>query len=380
MRVYLDHNATTPLDPRVRQAIAGALAVTGNPSSVHAEGRRARDAVETARRQVAALLGARIEDIVFTSGGTEADALGVIGLGRLARAAGRPAVALVPAIEHPAVHGAASALASEGFRVDAVAVDENGVIDAGALSSGCAAGAAVLAVSLANHELGTVQDVPALARIARDAGVLVHCDAVQAAGKLAVDVAALGADAVAISAHKIYGPTGAGALWIDARHGIAPLVAAGHQERERRPGTENVPGIVGFGEAARWAAGEGLAAQGRVRELRDALETGVRGIEGARVHGAGAARVANTLNVGFDGALGEVVVAALDLAGFAVSTGAACTSGTVQPSPVLLGVGVGEERAREAVRFSLGVGTTRDEVEALLEVLPGIVARAREFR
>jgi cysteine desulfurase len=141
-----------------------------------------------------------------------------------------------------------------------------------------------------------------------------------------------------------------------------------------------VPGIVGFGEAARWAAGEGLAAQGRVRELRDALETGVRGIEGARVHGAGAARVANTLNVGFDGALGEVVVAALDLAGFAVSTGAACTSGTVQPSPVLLGVGVGEERAREAVRFSLGVGTTRDEVEALLEVLPGIVARAREFR
>jgi cysteine desulfurase len=380
MRVYLDHNATTPLDPRVRQAIAGALAVTGNPSSVHAEGRRARDAVETARRQVAALLGARIEDIVFTSGGTEADALGVIGLGRLARAAGRPAVALVPAIEHPAVHGAASALASEGFRVDAVAVDENGVIDAGALSSGCAAGAAVLAVSLANHELGTVQDVPALARIARDAGVLVHCDAVQAAGKLAVDVAALGADAVAISAHKIYGPTGAGALWIDARHGIAPLVAAGHQERERRPGTENVPGIVGFGEAARWAAGEGLAAQGRVRERRDALETGVRGIEGARVHGAGAARVANTLNVGFDGALGEVVVAALDLAGFAVSTGAACTSGTVQPSPVLLGVGVGEERAREAVRFSLGVGTTRDEVEALLEVLPGIVARAREFR
>jgi cysteine desulfurase len=380
MRVYLDHNATTPLDPRVRQAIAGALAVTGNPSSVHAEGRRARDAVETARRQVAALLGARIEDIVFTSGGTEADALGVIGLGRLARAAGRPAVALVPAIEHPAVHGAASALASEGFRVDAVAVDENGVIDAGVLASRCAAGAAVLAVSLANHELGTVQDVPALARIARDAGVLVHCDAVQAAGKLAVDVAALGADAVAISAHKIYGPTGAGALWIDARHGIAPLVAAGHQERERRPGTENVPGIVGFGEAARWAAGEGLAAQGRVRELRDALETGVRGIDGARVHGAGATRVANTLNVGFDGALGEVVVAALDLAGFAVSTGAACTSGTVQPSPVLLGVGVGEERAREAVRFSLGVGTTRDEVEAVLEVLPGIVARAREFR
>jgi len=380
MRVYLDHNATTPLDPRVRAAVEAALDLVGNPSSVHAEGRRARDAVEAARREVAALVGGAAEEVVFTSGGTEADALGVIGLARLARAQGRPAVVLVPAIEHPAVLGAAETLATEGFRIDTVAVDADGVVDAGAVAQQCAAGAAVLAVALANHELGTVQDVAGLAASARACGVRVHCDAVQAAGKLPIDVGALGVDTLALSAHKLYGPKGVGALWVAREHDLAPLIAGGHQERERRPGTENAPGIVGFGAAAALAAQEGLAAQPRVRMLRDRLEGELLRIDGARVHARAAPRVSNTVNAGFDGALGEVVVAGLDLVGVAVSTGAACTSGTVEASPVLLALGMTPARAGEAVRLSLGTGTTESDIKVVLEVLPEIVRRARMHR
>lgn len=379
-RIYLDHNATTPLDPRVREAMVGALAgVSGNPSSIHEEGRAARDVVERARRQVAALLGAEVGDVVFTSGGTEADALGVIGLAEAAARGGARRRVITTAIEHPAVAGAAEALAERGFEVVATEVSPAGRIDTDALERACASGAAVVAVALANHELGTVQPVADIAEVAHRAGALVHCDAVQAAGKLPL-AAAAAADAVAISAHKIGGPTGVGALRVRGDVDVAPLVAGGHQERERRPGTENVAGIAGFGEAARIALSEWPEMWPRVRALAGRLEEGMLAIGGVRVHGAGAARIGNTVNAGFEGALGEVIVWGLDLAGIAASTGAACTSGQVAPSPVLLGMGLSPQRAREAVRFSLGVTTTSEDVDAVLEEIPAIVSRARAFR
>ncbi len=379
MRIYLDHNATTPLDPEVRAAIVAVLDVCGNPSSQHAEGRLARDFIEQSRRHVADLLGGLSEEIIFCSGGTEADCLGLIGLARLGRAEDRPARVLAAASEHPAITGAVRALADEGFEPVTLAVDERGVLDLDALERACRAGAAVLAVALANHELGTWQDLPAVVAIAHEHGVRVHCDAVQALGKRPVRVADLGVDSLALSAHKIYGPKGAGALWVRAGLDLAPLVAAGHQERERRPGTENLLGIVGLGAAAQLTVQRGPL-EPEVRTLADQLERGLLEMSHVTIHGAGAERVGNTVNAGFRGALGETIAQSLDLAGFAVSTGAACTSGSVEPSPVLLALGLSPERAVEAVRFSLGRGNTAVEVEKLLEVLPDIVSRSRAYR
>jgi cysteine desulfurase len=382
-RIYLDHNATTPLDPGVRAAMVEVLdRVQANPSSIHHEGRQAREWVERARRQVAALVAARPEDLVFTSGGTEADALGMLGLYRAATAAGRGPRVLVAAIEHPAVHGAAQALAERGAQVTPLAVDPSGCLDLDHLARELAVpgGAALVAVALANHELGTLQDIPAIARLTVRAGALFHCDAVQAAGRLPVDVAALGADAVALSGHKMYGPKGTGALWIRPGLDLAPLVPGGHQERERRPGTENVAGIAGLGVAAELAATQSaVAARARIAKLGAALEQGILSVPGARVHGAGADRVPGTVNAGFEGAPGDLVTQALDLAGVSVSTGAACTSGTVAASPVLLALGLPRPRALEGVRFSLGRPTTAADVQALLELLPAIISRVRTF-
>lgn len=380
VRIYLDHNATTPLADPVRAAMNAALGSWGNPSSVHEEGRAARDLVERARGQVAALLGAAAADVVFTSGGTEADAIGVIGLARLGRARTGSEVVVIPAVEHPAVHGAAAALAREGFRVRSLAANAEGRIEPGEVAAAIADGAAALAVALANHELGTVQEVAALAAVAREREVLVHCDAVQAAGRIPIEVAALGVDSLAISGHKLYGPKGVGALWIRGGLDLDPLHPGGHQERGRRPGTENVPGIVGLGAAAGLATTAEPAAAATLAEVGGALEHGLAAMPGVRIHGGGARRVPGTVNAGFDGALGEVIVTALDLAGVSVSTGAACTSGTVQPSPVLRAIGVPVERAVEAVRFSAGRGTGLAEIREVLELLPEIVARARRFR
>ncbi|HWM84296.1 MAG TPA: cysteine desulfurase family protein [Kofleriaceae bacterium] len=379
-RIYLDYNATTPLDPVVRAAIVDVLdRAQGNPSSIHQEGREARERVERARRQVAALLAARPEDVVFTSGGTEADALGMLGLHAAAIAAGRPARVLVAAVEHPAVQGAAQALAARGAEVALIRVDALGRVDMEELERELAAGAALVAVALANHELGTLQDLPAIARLAAASGALLHCDAVQAAGRIDVDVTSLGADAIAISGHKIYGPKGTGAVWVRPGLDLAPLVPGGHQERERRPGTENVAAIAGLGAAAEIAAGpEAIAARARIAELCAELERGILAM-GGRVHGDGAPRVPGTVNAAFEGAPGELVTQALDLAGVSVSTGAACTSGSVAASPVLLALGLPRPRALEGVRFSLGRPTTLLEVQALLELLPGIVSRVRTF-
>jgi cysteine desulfurase len=371
-RIYLDFNATAPLDDHVRAAMTAAMAEPGNPSSVHAEGRRARHRIEQARHHVARLLGRPREQVVFTSGGTEANALGVLGLAAVAEQRRLPRVVAAAAIDHPSLRGAVAALVARGWQLRPIAVTGDGALDPAVDPTGLA-GVGLVAVSAVNHELGTVAD-PRLLAAARAAGALIHVDAVQAAGKLALGE--LDADALAVSAHKLGGPQGAGALAIAADAGL-PLVEAGHQERGRRPGTENSIGIIGFGAAA---AAVDPAAWPAVASLGDRLEAGLRQLPGVRIHGAGAPRIGGTINAGFAGARGESIVIALDLAGIAASTGAACTSGSIQPSPVLLGLGLPPDQALEAVRFSLGRPTTASEIDAVLARLPAIVDRARAHR
>ena len=370
-RIYLDFNATAPLGDHVRAAMTAAMADPGNPSSVHAEGRRARHRVEQARHHVARLLGRPREQVVFTSGGTEANALGVLGLAAVAERRGLPRVVAAAAIDHPSLRGAVAAVVARGWQLRMIGVTGDGALDV--FGPGALDGAGLVAVSAVNHELGTIADAR-VAAAARAAGALIHVDAVQAAGKLSL--AELDADAIAVSAHKLGGPQGAGALAIAADAGL-PLIEAGHQERGRRPGTENTLGIIGFGAAAEAAD---PAAWPAVRALGERLEAGLRGLSGVRVHGAGAPRIGGTINAGFAGARGESIVIALDLAGIAASTGAACTSGSIQPSPVLLGLGLLPDQALEAVRFSLGRTTTAAEIDAVLARLPAIVDRARAHR
>lgn len=367
-RIYLDFNATAPLGAGVRAAMTGAMEAWGNPSSIHAEGRRARDAIEQARERVARLAGRAREQVVFTSGGTEGNTLGVLSLAAVAEQRGLPRVVAAAAIDHPSLRGAVAALVARGWRLAPIAVAPEAALEVGALD-----GVGLVAVAAVNHELGTLAGAEVIAA-ARAAGALLHVDAVQAAGKLAL--AAIDADALVVSAHKLGGPQGVGALAIVSDEGL-PLVDAGHQERGRRPGTENALGIVGFGAAAEAADAASWPA---VAALGERLEAGLRAIPGVRIHGAGAPRIGGTINAGFAGARGESLVIALDLAGVAVSTGAACTSGTIEPSPVLLAIGLSPDRAREAVRFSLGRTTTAAEIDAVLEQLPAIVARAREHR
>jgi cysteine desulfurase len=407
-RIYLDFNATAPLGDDVRAAMTRAMEVGGNPSSIHAEGRRARDAIEQARDRVARLTGRSREQLVFTSGGTEGNALGMLALAAVAERRGLPRVVAAAAvdersgsgegagpfsidersesgeggrtlsIDHPSLRGAVAALVARGWRLAPIAVSADGALDAGSLDAAATVdGVGLVAIAAVNHELGTVAD-PRVIAAARARGALVHVDAVQAAGKLALG--ALDADALVVSAHKLGGPQGVGVLAIACDDGL-PLVDAGHQERGRRPGTENLLGIVGFGAAAERAdPASWPASWPAVAALGDRLEAGLRAIPGVRIHGAGAPRIGGTINAGFAGARGESIVIALDLAGIAASTGAACTSGTVEPSPVLLALGLPPDRAREAVRFSLGRSTTADEIDAVLERLPAIVARARAHR
>ena len=379
--IYLDHNATTPPGLEVRAAMARALdELWGNPSSVHGPGRRARAAVEDARQEVAALVGGDREEIVFTSGGTEADHLAIRGL-----AAERPHGQRVSSrLEHPAVHGAlAAAGQAAGVAAEAatswVTVDAYGRIDPAALAELVRPDAALVSLALVNHELGNLYPVAALAATARRQApqVRVHTDAVQAAGRIPIDVRALAVDALSLSAHKLGGPKGVGALWL--RRGLlpAPLLAGGHQERERRGGTENVPGIVGFGEAARRARLDLADRAAQVARMRDRLEGLLLQIPGCRRHGDAEARAPGTVNVGFEGAAGQLVVIGLDLEGVAVSSGAACSSGTLAPSPVLLALGLPPERAREAVRFSIGPGNTTEQIDRAAALAAAVVARVR---
>ena len=358
-RIYLDFNATAPLVPAAREAMVAAMEVLGNPSSIHAHGRAARDLIEKARDKVARLSGRPREQVVFTSGGTEANALGVLGLAEIVERRGGPRVVAASRVDHPSLRGAVTTLLRRGW--------EQRPRRADALD-----GVSLVTASAVNHELGTCVDIPALSLAAKQAGALLHVDAVQAAGK--VHLRTLPCDSLVISAHKLGGPQGVGALVISADDGL-PLIDAGHQERERRGGTENTLGIVGFGAAA---AAVDVDAWPHVGALGEYFEQSLRAHHaGVTIHGANAPRIGGTINAGFDGATGEAIVIALDLVGVSASTGAACTSGSTQPSPVLLALGLSKEQALRAVRFSLGRTTTVEELDLVLGHLPGILARAR---
>jgi cysteine desulfurase len=374
-RIYLDHNATTPLDPRVLQAMVPILEDGfGNPSSLHWFGQRARGAVEDARAQVAALIGAAPAEIVFTGSGTEADNTALRGVAGMAREPRRKIVHT--AIEHHAVINTAKALAEEGWPVEHVRVGQDGRIDLDDLRARVDERTALVSVMLANNETGVVQPVAEVAQIARERGALVHCDAVQAAGKIPVNVSALGVDLLALSGHKFYGPKGTGVLYVKRGTRLRAWARGGAQERNRRAGTENVPGIVGLGRAAELAA-EDLAAEGpRLARLRDRLEEKVFAVAGARRNGEGS-RVPNTTNVSFEGIEAESLLMALDLMGIAVSTGAACAAGAVEPSHVLRAMGLPMDRVQASIRFSLGRSTTEAAIDRAAAAVAEAVERQR---
>jgi len=447
-RVYLDFNATTPVEPAVLDAMLPYLSGEfANASSIHTPGQRARAAVETAREQVAALIGAKPQEIVFTSGGTESDNHAIFGVAasvaqallpaRSSPHSGQPAgqtpprhvitttieheavlnacqalekrgvaasvaQALLPAqrsphsgqsagqtpprhvitttIEHEAVLNACQALEKQAVSVTYLEVDRDGLVNLASVEAAIRPETALITIMHANNELGTVQPLEEIGRIARNAGACFHTDAVQSAGKIPIDVQKLGVDLLSLSAHKLYGPKGIGALYVRSGTRIQQLLYGGHHQRGFRPGTENVAGIVGFGKAAelaRQSLGEDCK---RVATLRDQLERGLLArIPDARVNGAGAPRTPNTTNITFSGIEGEALLIALDLKGLAVSTGAACSSGTVEPSHVLTAIGLPAEEARASLRFSLGRHTTPAEIEFALQVVPAAVAQLRSI-
>jgi len=376
-RVYLDNNATTPLAPEAFEAMKPFLLDDfGNASSIHAYGQKARAAVEQARERLAGLLNARPNEIVFTSGGTEADNAALLGMVENARSESKHVVTTV--IEHTAVLHTARALEKRGVRVTYVRVGPGGVVEPADIERALRPDTVLISVMHVNNELGTIQPLEEIGRIARTHDIYFHTDAVQAVGKVPVDVEKLGVDLLSLSAHKLHGPKGIGALYIRRGTILKPWLHGGHDERDRRPGTENVPGIVGLGLAAELARGQ-LEAEGvRVAALRDRLEAGIlQRVPGVRVNGDRGRRLPTTANLCFDTVEGEALVIALDLKGVACSTGAACSSGSVEPSHVLVAIGRSPEEARSSVRFSLGRFTTDDDIDCTLEVLPAVVERFR---
>jgi cysteine desulfurase len=346
----------------------------GNPSSIHRRGHRSKILLESSRESVACLIGARPEEIVFTSGGTESNNLAV--LGAALRAGSGHLV--VSAIEHSSVLEASRHLETIGFRVSRVPPGSGGVVDPGALLDAVRPETVLISLIHSSNEIGTLQPVTEVCRRLGRPEVLVHSDAVQSAGKTPLDVATLGADLVSFSAHKLGGPPGVGALWIRGGIRLAPLFHGGGQESHRRAGTETLPLIAGFAVAARLAAQEISGESLRLGALRDALEAALaRRIPGVRFHGRGAPRLPNTLSVAVEGCSGEALAIALDLEGIAVSTGSACAVGTVRPSHVLLALGCSEQVARSTLRISLGRATSPAEVERFAEVLEAVVGRMR---
>ncbi len=377
-RIYLDHNATTPVHPAVAEAMAVALREDfGNPSSVHHFGQRAKAAVDQARSAVAALLGAEASDVVFMSGGTESDNLAIRGAAEAAERTGRRHL-VASAIEHEAVLNTLKALARRGWGTTLLPVGEDGLVSPEALGAALTAQTALVSVMHANNEIGTVQPVAELGRLAHERGALFHTDAVQSAGKIPVDVKALGVDMLSISAHKFYGPKGIGALWMRRGLRLLPVLTGGKQERNRRAGTENVPGIVGMGAAAALARGTMAEEAARLAALRDRLEEGIlRAVPGSAINGARTPRVPNTTNISFDRVEAESLLIALDLQGVAVSTGSACSSGTLEPSHVLKAMGFPPHRTQNSIRFSLGAANTEAEIDHVVAILPGIVEKLR---
>jgi cysteine desulfurase len=387
-RVYLDHNATTAVEPDVLDAMLPFLSGEfGNAASIHTFGQRARAAVETAREQVAALIGARPQEIVFTSGGTEADNHAIFGVTQSFFAApsdGAGATAskhiITSAIEHEAVLNTCQALEKRGVDVTYLPVDREGLISLTDLRQAIRKETALITVMHANNELGTVQPLEEIGRIAADADVYFHTDAVQSTGKLPIDVNALRLDLLSLSGHKFYAPKGIGALYIRGGTRLQQLLYGGHHQRGFRPGTENVAGIVGLGKAAELARKSRAADEARISELRDRLEQGLLSrVPHSHANGARAARTPNTTNITFPGIEGEALVIALDLKGLACSTGAACSSGAVEPSHVLTAIGLSAEDARASLRFSLGRHTTSADIDFAMEIVPTVVEQLREL-
>src|SRR5467141_2795546 len=387
-RVYLDYNATTPVEPEVLDAMLPYFSGEfGNAASIHTPGQRARAAVETAREQVAALIGARAQEIVFTSGGTESDnhaIFGVVGQAFLpvssSRNAKSPPHIITTPIEHEAVLNTCQALEKEGVRVTYLPTDRDGQIDLDELRRAIRPETVLITIMHANNELGAVQPLEEIGRIAAEADVYFHTDAVQSAGKIPIDVNAFRLDLLSLSGHKIYAPKGIGALYVRGGTRLRQLLYGGHHQRGFRPGTENVAGIVGLGKAAEIAR-KTLAEDAQcISALRDKLQQGLlHRVPQSRINGGAAPRTPNTTNLVFPGVEGEALLIALDLKGLACSTGAACSSGAVEPSHVLTAIGLPPEEARASLRFSLGRHTTSADIDFALTVVPAAVAQHREL-
>jgi cysteine desulfurase len=370
---YFDHNATTPIAPESLEAMTLCLGqVYGNASSIHYFGQLAKQRLEAARRQVAVLIGCHPKELAFTSGGTESDNLAILGV---LRAAGGLRHVVTSAIEHPAVLGPCTQLEREGVEVTRVRTGASGVVDPADIRRALRSETALISIMHANNELGTIQPVAEIAAIAHEASVPLHVDGVQALGKIPVNVRELGVDLYSVSAHKIYAPKGVGALYVRKGIDLSGVTFGGQHERGRRPGTENVPAIAGFGAAAELASRTLPDSH-----LRDRLEhTVLERIPGTRVNGSRAARTPNTTNIQFDGVDGEAMVIALDLRGFAVSTGSACSSGAVTPSHVLTAIGLSADSARSSIRFSLGASNTLDQVDELAAAIEASVSHLRRI-
>lgn len=383
-QVYLDNNATTPLHPEVVRALTEAMGHFGNPSSMHTFGRDARRYVEEARAQVASLINALPEEIIFVGSGSEGNntVLSIQGCSAVNCSCDREHKydIVTTAIEHPCVLETSRCLAGRGSRATYLGVDGYGKIDLDELRASITERTGVVSIMTANNEIGTIQDIREAARIAHERGALFHTDAVQAFGKIPIDVKDLGVDFLTASAHKIYGPKGVGALYVRRGVQFCPLIRGGHQERGRRAGTENTLGIIGMGKAAEMRAAEMDAEHTRLAALKGVLKSGIEEkIPDVSFNGHPTDSLVSTLNVSFLGAEGESILLYLDLEGIAVSTGSACASGSLDPSHVLMATGVPVERAHGSIRMSLGRESTLEDVEYVLDKLPGIISRIREM-
>jgi cysteine desulfurase len=385
-RTYLDFNATTPVEPEVLDAMLPYFSNEfGNAASIHTFGQKGRAAVETARESVAAFIGARPQEIVFTSGGTESDNHAIFGIVRQTLLPAFPSRNAAPhiittTVEHEAVLNTCQALEKAGVAVTYLSVDREGRVDLDSVRRAIRPETVLITVMHANNELGTVQPLEEIGRIAAEADVYFHTDAVQSAGKIPIDVNALGVDLLSISGHKFYAPKGIGALYIRGGTHLRQFLYGGHHQRGFRPGTENVPGIVGLGKAADLVRKSLVQDNNRISALRDELEQGLLSrVPDSRVNGGAAPRTPNTTNLLFPGLEGEALVIALDLKGFACSTGAACSSGAVEPSHVLTAIGLPPEEARASLRFSLGRHTSAEDIDFALQVVPAAVAQLREL-
>ncbi|MGE0449421.1 MAG: cysteine desulfurase family protein [Vicinamibacterales bacterium] len=380
MRVYFDYNATTPPAPEVVERVTLATRdLFGNASSVHHFGQQAKGALDEARSAVSVLVGCDPSELVFTSGGTEADNLALRGAAEALEATGRRHL-IASAIEHEAVLNTLKALTRRGWRTTLIPVDQSGVVSPARVREALTPDTALVSVMHANNEIGTLQPIADIAALAHEHGALLHTDAVQSIGKVPVDVRALGVDLLALSAHKFNGPKGAGALFVKRGTRLLPILTGGKHERNRRAGTEDVPAIAGMGVAATLAVAKMDGETVRLGALRDRLERGILDrVPGTVVNGGGSPRVANTTNVSFDRVEAESLLIALDLEGIAVSTGSACSSGTLEPSHVLRAMGFPAHRTQNALRFSLGLFSTEREVDLVLDTLPRLVDRLRRL-